>query len=140
MREILFRGKTKGTCASIEGYYFKTDNRRWDRSRQTEDWIAVTAVQNGGRCDIPVKYAVIPETVGQYTGLNDRNGKRSFEGDFVRWPGRKEVGLVQYGEFNCSCCEGVFGWHFGTEDIREHDYYEVIGNIHDNPELMREAQ
>ena len=124
MREILFRGKRANHRGWVEGLLFH------HCAKSSSIWSD----------ELDRAVLVDPETVGQFTGLTDRNGKRIFEGDIVQWPGRKEVGLVQYGEFNCSCCEGVFGWHFGTEDIREHDFYEVIGNIHDSPELLSDSE
>lgn len=124
MREILFRGKRANSRGWAEGLLFhhcEKSSSIWSDELDRAVWVD-------------------PETVGQFTGLTDKNGNRIFEGDIVRWPGLKEVGIVQYGEFNCSCCDGVFGWHFGTEDIRCHDSYEVIGNIHDNPELLSDSE
>ena len=47
-------------------------------------------------------------------------------------------GIVKYGEFNCSCCEGVYGWTFENGDIRNCKSYEVKGNVFDNAELLGE--
>lgn len=86
---------------------------------------------------------VIPETVGECSGLPDKNGKQIFEGDilFLRdSSGGTHYDVVVAEYWNCSCCGGVFG--FSTEhgdvdiDIRDHNHAEVIGNIHDNPELL----
>ena len=45
-------------------------------------------------------------------------------------------GVIKYGKFNCSCCEGVYGWYIDEGDIRNITTSEVIGNIYENPELL----
>lgn len=90
-------------------------------------------------------YKVDKETLGQYTGLHDKNGKEIYEGDIVRC--KKYIG----GNFVDYCIEkgfvefkdGEFGLHRkqgyyqSLKKFLEYDYeLEVIGNIYDNPELL----
>lgn len=121
MREILFRGRRLsgewwqgclmclGDCAFISSY-------------------------------MSPNISVTPETVGQFTGLTDRNGNKIFEGDIV-------TGLFLFGlSVNAVVTfqDGAFGLEWYRGDIKTFNAftsicnveYEVIGNIHDNPELL----
>ena len=81
-------------------------------------------------------------TICQCTGLKDKHGNLIWENDIVglyneNKEERYAVGSVEYGTFNCSCCDGVYGWYFtDSADIRDSERYEVIGNIFDNAELL----
>lgn len=140
MREILFRGKRLDNCEWVEGYLLKECNYA------TCSWNLGIEYKTDrfGRFAYEVA-EVVPYTVGQFTGLTDKNGKKVFEGDILHQysPYRKEYWgecVVKYGEFNCSCCDGVYGWYFDGGDIRDVEFYEVCGNIHDNPGLLGGAE
>lgn len=89
-------------------------------------------------------YAVAPDTIGQFTGLSDRNGKDVYEGD---------IALMDYADFNTGKdgkiyavvrwidYRAAFAWDAGLNyyvDLRNTDNVEICGNIHDNPELLEE--
>ena len=139
MREILFRGKTTLDNEWVIGAgVYKSEGHTWII---TDD---VTKTENRGTGSD----AINPETIGQYTGLTDKNGKKIFEGDIGRYKqtdGAKEngkpiicTGVVVYNEKTAS-----FAVESKDEKGRKYfDYFpikdfEVIGNIHDNPELWK---
>ena len=74
MREILFRGKRCDNGEWVQGYYIRADHH-WHKKGIHKDWIALGAAANGGWFALHKKYAVKTETVGQFTGLTDKNGK-----------------------------------------------------------------
>ena len=120
MREILFRGKRKDNGEWVEGadIMHKTVRGELCIADVGTDWVSV-----------------IPETVGQYTGLKDKNGKKIFESDAVWFSDEKERGVVY---FDNSCSR--FAVRFDTFDAAFDHLYsndlEIIGNVHDNPEPM----
>lgn len=131
MREILFRGKRVIDGEWVYGNYGFNDTVTAEKHYifQNKAW----------------EFFVDPATVGQFTGLTDKNGVKIFEGDIlgIRIADRQYIeGVVKYGVFNCTCCHGVYGWYVEgqntTGDIRvvEDGLLEIIGNVHDNPELM----
>lgn len=143
MREILFRGKRVDNGEWIEGYYVKACHH-WHEHGIHEDWIVSGASSNGGWFVIHERRAVDPSTVGQYTGLTDKNGKRIFEGDIVRCVARIDetncVVIFEEGEFRL-VSEKWYKTYVtggGYHALRCFQK-EVIGNIHDNPELMEEV-
>ena len=146
MRDILFRGKRKGDGKWVEGYYVMVDPVDMpDRIREPKAVIfPVYATCNWFNKYFYNAVEVLPETVGQFAGLVDCYGKKIFEGDVlsitrgdvikgVMYPNRSEIGVVEY-------CEGKFLMEIKHEyerrEIMPLRYIEVIGNIHDDPELL----
>ena len=142
MREILFRGKRVGFNEWIEGYYFQRKNNEY-----VEGFIAAQM----SKCAAEFK-PVYPETVGQYTGLTDKNGKKIFEGDIVKLNSPNIIGIICFGKYakTPDTLKKTFlgfyiDWHdYGMLFRRDIAFYtdqygvqiEVIGNIHDNPDLL----
>lgn len=156
MREILFRGKRKDNGEWIEGFFAQSGEKTY------------IIVDN----DIMVGYVtmkeVFPKTIGQYTGLTDKNGTKIFEGDIIRYADEDEYNMYleslecpkEYDGVDFSKMwavdEVVYAIEIGYPafDLNESDFdynglsalnesyqyfYEVIGNIHDNPELLKEV-
>lgn len=140
MREILFRGKRCDNGEWAQGYYIRADHH-WHKHGIHKDWIICGASANGGWFALHNKYAVKAETVGQFTGLTDKNGNKIFEGDIIEWfaqgeSERPDFGYIEYDEqsFAWRVC-----WQKYDPDFMEgmqQEYTSVIGNIHDNPELL----
>lgn len=143
MREILFRGQTRR----------KGEKVRMDGFPVGSNWVyggifqgPINSVIYG--YDPVVKYAVYSDTVGQYTGLKDKNGQRIFEGDILlerRFCFGDIYYIIEWGESSFGAklhrngktsdivtpiddCE----YGFSTDNL------EIIGNIYDNPELIKE--
>ena len=128
MREILFRGK---------GIYGK-----WHYG----DLINLTKEikQICDHSQLEHAHSVNPETVGQYTGLTDKNGTKIFEGDIIKhhktlWGAdNTDIGIIKWHQKTCrfyrtSKFDTIHMIEIWEDTATE---YEVIGNIHDNPELL----
>lgn len=123
MREILFRGKDVKELWSI-GLLAHIGNA----------WY----ISNGA--GIPTAYEVIPSTIGQYTGMNDRNDTKIFEGDIVE--GNRLGGIHRYQicyDKGLARFIGLRGTGY-TKFTYDSDAFEIIGNVYDNPELLKERE
>lgn len=120
MREILFKGKRVDNGEWAEGCFFKS----WDK----------VFLLWGMTGDCPNMEEVIPKTVGQFTGLTDKNGKKIFEGDILL-KGFEKV-LVKWNANQCRW--GIYSNNYEICGFNEstQGYFEVIGNIYDNLELL----
>lgn len=132
MREILFRGKCVFDNEWVEGFYYQAKLCRYDK--ELCHYITIPHPETDGR---PSDHTIVrPETVGQFTGLTDKNGKKIFEGDIVQGKDRLEKHLEVFGYIDHQNGSFVITGDFMTH-YRWLDYeVEVIGNIHDNPELL----
>ena len=131
-REILFRGKRIDNGIFVYGSAVLSGSHAH---------ISVFERIDKGNNALHTNYPVRPETLGEYTGLKDRNGNRIFEGDIVHCFSETDsanmVVIFEEGEFRMVLCEKFKSYVTGG------GYYllrffvkEIIGNIHDNPELM----
>ena len=129
MREILFRGKRLDNGEWVYGYYVHIGPVSCQRAYIIPEYASSLYVNE-----------VYPSTVGQYTGLNDKHGKRIFEGDVAKVLQGKDKDIAYVGFEN-----GAFMLYPKTGNIYERTLWEywyndwdveVIGNITDNPELL----
>lgn len=141
MREILFRGKRVDNGEWMEGDLIQSRDKTYIHPKANSFRVSET-----GLSKLIVLREVYPETVGEYTGLTDKNGKKIFEGDILQ-DKFGQIKIVDYsdewGAFRTCFVralndEGkivatVGGASFVGTIWRK---YEVIGNIHDNPELL----
>ncbi len=147
MREILFRGKRIDNGEWITGGIFQ------QKADDVKDEV-VYIIDNSSN-DVDWAHRVIPETVGQFTGVTDKNGNRVFEGSIFQYEPHFKVekayiGIVKYRNTYdlrraCNDCGFVIEWQ--DESImtpREDLLYwcgdgksaSVIGNVYDNPEWL----
>ena len=124
-REILFKAKRKDNGKWVEGYY-----RRIPCMGMLEHYIMPRNPKNGME-----QYAIDPDTLCQYTGLTDKNGKKIWENDILNCGMKLRV---SWHTFKASWVLSKKGWmynHFFGESVEPEDV-EVIGNIFDNADLL----
>lgn len=144
-REILFRGKRTDNGEWVEGYFIKTklgkdtspsdvvfvpwkENRNEEKENRNEEWGWIK---------------VDPDTLCQYTGLTDKNGKKIWENDIIKTSkyGKddgKGSNIAGFDIFSVQWDDGGFALYskWRRFNLRDNNGYEVIGNIFDNPELL----
>lgn len=138
MREIKFRGKRVDNGEWVHGYYFEGFTG-----------ISYILILHDHILGMTEFYEVDPSTVGQYIGLKDKNGNEIYEGDIVTYSKSSINPLEVY--FSEKLCHfaltpnsgsylknGAFDWK--TLSDSKTGKLEIIGNIHDNPELLGESQ
>lgn len=124
MREIKFRGRRLDGKGWTHGFLFAEKGRAYIITDSTGFGF--------------IKFEVAPATVGQYTGLKDKNGREIYEGDIIggsngsingwEWPFKSEI---KWNDEECGFNTPNWGYMDSTH------YYNVLGNIHDNPELLK---
>ena len=138
MRDLIFRGQRCDNGEWVYGFYVRADHH-WHNHGVHKDWIICGASANGGWFALHNKHAVKADTVGQYTGLTDKNGTRVFEGDIVDILSEcEELGVIAYEDGAFVVNANGFSLDF-ISNIDGKDV-EVIGNVWDNPELIGERK
>ncbi len=129
MRQIKFRGKDLETCDWVYG---DLEIHRKDSRRLIHSYNAAG--------DYNRQYDVDEDTIGQFTGLHDKNGKDIYEGDIICFvDGQKRVNgewVDNVHFYNVEYSKGAFSGVLGLAESM--DAVQVIGNIIDNPELLKQ--
>ena len=138
----LYRGKRKDNGEWVTGYLIKGNNTYI----VTPESIYYMVVSISYIASVEF-VEVLPETVGQCTGLTDKNGKLIFEGDIVKFKKFKNeyIGTIAFNDISLAfeIWTNIVVGAYGEKATHKHMIYhcdeiEVIGNIHDNTELLEE--
>lgn len=132
MREILFRGKRDENDEWVFGDLI---HEPWASCIQVTEQV----IENNN-IDIfkRTKYSVHKETVGQYTGLLDKNIERIFDGDILKLDGEDGFFVLEFQDDTARFVMSGDSMVVDFDNFRSYEV-EVIGNIHDNPELLKEG-
>ena len=144
MREILFRAKRIDNGEWIEGYYCKWKQIRRNLGSVKEKVVdcIITWMSDGGMS----RYEIDSETLCQFTGLKDKNGNRIWENDIVRCNRREKEAKYKvvwdktYADFRIEKLNGLGIMPICIEEVDTPVFgrhYDRIGNIFDNPELLK---
>jgi len=150
-RQILFRGKRLDNKEWINGYlayFFDSPKNSMIMPKCYFGTRDFGEEDNNGNPVIEDELAlggfinVIPDSVVQFTGLTDKNGVKAFDGDYIKDPKNYLRGIIIF-DCGCFCVEITESnsqlWDKGqSPPLYEFPEFEVIGNIHDNPELLKQ--
>lgn len=132
MRYILFRGKRVDNGEWVYGWYVFRDAEAGFKEQKHY-------ILTHDECGF-LWHEIVPETVGQYTGLNDKNGTRIFEGDMAYVPINKESCLAVVTHTDTSFSLFLTGKYpyfaYSIKKCCMAGFLRITGNIHDNPELL----
>ena len=138
MRTIKFRGK----CAKGSRYAGEWAYGSCVQCEKSDDVLITAAINDRCSCT----YHVDPDTVGQYTGLTDKNGREIYEGDFINYDGSTWGGVVQWHHNGYFFINDSYGKKYpncvryrALGDMLDGRPLVVVGNIHDNPELIKKG-
>lgn len=146
MREILFRGQTRRKGEKLKNMAGEPMPSNWVEGGVLQGHGDFSIIYGTGQEEhkrLPIqKYTVYTDTVGQYTGLHDKNGRRIFEGDYLMLgPSRPGMpGTVIWNSVTCAFVIQRNGYSSIPLYKGETGRYEVVGNRWDNPELLPEME